>query len=66
MGYTMRTARYRYIEWQDWNTKEVIARELYDHHKDAHEMKNLATSPEYKLLIQSFSTQLKAGWRKAW
>ncbi len=31
MGYSMRTDRYRYIEWRDFGTGEVVDRELYDH-----------------------------------
>ncbi len=28
MGYAVRTDRYRYVEWHDWKTKEIVAREL--------------------------------------
>ncbi|MDP6044683.1 MAG: sulfatase, partial [Phycisphaerae bacterium] len=42
MGYTIRTDRYRYVEWRQWGTREVVARELYDHSSDAGEMVNLA------------------------
>lgn len=42
MGYAMRTKRYRYVEWQDWTTKNVIAQELYDHDVDPNESINIA------------------------
>lgn len=31
MGYTMRTDRYRFIEWRDFQSGEVMDAELYDH-----------------------------------
>lgn len=31
MGYSMRTDRYRFIEWRDFASGEVTDRELYDH-----------------------------------
>lgn len=42
MGYSVRTDRVRYTEWRDWKSREVIARELYDHTADPSETKNLA------------------------
>jgi len=46
MGYSVRTGDVRYTEWRDWNTGEVVTRELYDHSKDAAELKNQARKPE--------------------
>lgn len=46
MGYSVRTGHVRYTEWRDWNTGEVIARELYDHSNDPTELKNRAGEPE--------------------
>jgi len=31
MGYSMRTDQYRFVEWRDFSTGEIIERELYDH-----------------------------------
>ena len=31
MGYSIRGDRYRYNEWLDFKTGEIVARELYDH-----------------------------------
>ena len=42
MGYSMRTDRWRYTEWIDRRTKEVVDRELYDHDVDPGERVNLA------------------------
>ena len=48
MGYAIRTDRYRYVEWRDWETGEVEARELYDENEDPGETRNLLVrhSPE--------------------
>lgn len=42
MGYAVRTDRYRYVEWRDRATGEIMARELYDHEKDSPENVNIA------------------------
>lgn len=72
MGYTMRTARYRYTEWVDflgtpprpqWNKLEGV--ELYDHDIDPEENKNRANNPSYKLIVAGLSKMLHAGWRPA-
>jgi arylsulfatase A-like enzyme len=64
MGYSMRTDRYRYTEWQN-KTGKAIAAELYDHHTDPNEMTNLGNVPEQKALVSNLSAQLKAGWQAA-
>ena len=65
MGYAMRTDRYRYVEWRDWKTGEIVARELYDSAKDPGEMKNLAVRPEFQGVAEELSGILQAGWRAA-
>jgi arylsulfatase A-like enzyme len=65
MGYSMRTARYRYTEWQPRSGGDPIARELYDHQQDPQENLNLANRPEHKQRIRRLSGQLQAGWRAA-
>lgn len=65
MGYAMRNDRYRYVEWREWKTGTVEARELYDHQSDAEEMINLADQPSHADLIQKLGQQLNAGWKAA-
>jgi arylsulfatase A-like enzyme len=63
MGYSMRTDRYRYTEWQDKEGK-AVARELYDHQTDAAETKNVVESTD-AATVEALSSKLKAGWRAA-
>ncbi len=42
MGRSVRTNRYRYTEWRNFTTGEVVASELYDHQKDPLETVNVA------------------------
>ena len=65
MGYAIRTARYRYVEWRQWNTTKVVARELYDHRTDPKEMVNLAPRKEHRATVAELSKQLTAGWQAA-
>src|SRR3546814_845406 len=65
MGYSVRTDRYRYTEWQDFQTGEVQARELYDHQTDQMETKNLAGESKYNSTIDKLSDLLARGWKGA-
>ncbi len=65
MGYTIRTDRYRYVEWINWETKEKAAAELYDHNNDPMENKNIALLPGNDEILKEMSGRLKAGWRAA-
>lgn len=58
MGYAMRTDRYRYIEWQDRRTREVVARELYDHQSDRQENRNIADASDNTELVAALSGQM--------
>ncbi|MCK0160546.1 sulfatase [Allomuricauda sp. F6463D] len=67
MGYTVRTDRYRYVEWYIWEKEEkekgdLITRELYDHEIDPQENINIANNPENKDLIIQMSTELSKGF----
>jgi len=64
MGYAVRTDRYRYVEWQEWKTKKIIARELYDHQEDPNETHNVAATPDYKKDVARLSQTLHRGWRE--
>jgi arylsulfatase A-like enzyme len=64
MGYAMRTNRYRYVEWCDRRTGEVVATEVYDHDQDNQENVNLADHIDTALRC-TLSAQLHAGWKNA-
>ena len=65
MGYALRTDRYRYVEWRTCKTNDVVARELYDHALEPHEMQNIAGRPEHASLVRKLSEELRAGWQAA-
>jgi len=65
MGYSMKTDRFRYTEWQNRKTGKILARELYDHQNDPDENTNAADKPKYKKDITRLSKMLKAGWKAA-
>ena len=65
MGYSIRTDRYRYTEWQDVATKKPLAKELYDHETDAAETVNLAAKEDQAAVVKKLSEQLNAGWKQS-
>ncbi|MDR6782176.1 arylsulfatase A-like enzyme [Pedobacter africanus] len=65
MGYTMRTKRYRYVEWHDFKTGAVKAKELYDRQHDPDEFKNIADLPSNAGLVKQLGEQLNEGWQAA-
>jgi iduronate 2-sulfatase len=65
MGYTVRTQRYRYVEWQEWETKQVVARELYDLASDPHETRNIARDSTHNRTVKELARILSAGWSAA-
>jgi len=58
----MRTKRFRYSEWQDRQTGDAMARELYDHEKDPQEDVNVADELEYGPDIKRLSEMAEQGW----
>jgi arylsulfatase A-like enzyme len=60
MGYTIRTNEYRYVEWFDWETGDLAARELYDHRIDSQENENVVDLPEHAAAAGKLSRILKA------
>lgn len=59
MGYSMRTERYRIINWVDIrNPEKSLAIELYDHNKDPKENENLSQKSEYNELINNLLTRM--------
>ncbi|WP_316811836.1 sulfatase [Pedobacter heparinus] len=65
MGYTMRTDRYRYVEWRDFKTAEVKAIELYDHQADPAEINNIADVPANVTLVKELKQKFNDGWQQA-
>jgi iduronate 2-sulfatase len=65
MGWTMRTGRFRYIEWKKQKTGEVLARELYDHDIDPRENVNVGSDPSYAAAIKELEQMMNRGWKGA-
>lgn len=57
-GYTVRTERWRYIEWDD----DKKGSQLYDHDADPHEFVNLASEPKYAQTVQEMKSLVKKNW----
>ncbi len=65
MGWTIRTPRYRYVEWRRvWSRNlkynlsgEVLGRELYDYETDPHETRNWVNDKEYKEVLADLTRQ---------
>jgi arylsulfatase A-like enzyme len=55
-GYTLRTPRWRYTEWDEGRQ----GRELYDHETDPKELKNLADDAGHGLTVVELSEKLRA------
>ncbi len=59
-GYSVRTERWSYIEWDDGNK----GAQLYDHDADPHEFKNLIDDPRYTKVVQEMKGLVKQNWPK--
>lgn len=55
-GYSLRTPRWRYTEWNEGRN----GRELYDHDADPRELTNLAGRPELAKTVEELSEQVRA------
>ena len=64
MGYAMRTADYRFVEWRNFKTGKVTARELYDHRNDSAEKNNIADTADQQVLDQLTEQLLETHPRK--
>ncbi len=57
MGYTLRTATHRYVEWRELATGTVAAREFYDAAVDPNETVNHADNPRYRAEVAELGRQ---------
>ena len=57
MGYAIRSPDYRFVEWRDFATGTVTARELYDHRHDPSETADIADTAD-SALIDGLTAQL--------
>lgn len=55
-GYSLRTPKWRYTEWDE----SKRGSELYDHDTDPKELNNLAGSPDHKEIIEGLSKELRS------
>jgi len=66
MGYSLRSDRYRYIEWHHGDYRKskgyisgsIDAIEFYDYEKDPLETRNLANDPAYTEIIKKMKNEL--------
>jgi iduronate 2-sulfatase len=65
MGHSMRTDRYRYTEWRDRKSGNVLERELYDHRSNSKENVNIANIPSNAKLVERLAEKLREGWQAA-
>ncbi len=59
MGYSIRDPRFRLTEWHDLESKQVVARELYDYQEDPQESVNRADRPALKGQVTQMSALLQ-------
>ena len=60
MGWTLRTPRYRYVEWREGKLNDnqsvfgtkAVATELYDYEEDPLERENLASRASYAAVLK--------------
>ena len=62
MGYSMRTARYRYTEWSGLDSPYSTA-EIYDYKESPIELRNIANRPEHGPLVNGLAHMFREGWQ---
>ncbi len=58
MGYSLRIDRFRFTQWRDFNTQQIVAAELYDHQNDPEESTNLANDESHARTVESLGRKL--------
>lgn len=64
-GYSIATENYRYVEWYEISTGNLVAKELYDHTEDLNETSNAAEKHSYAARHFSRLLDRGQGWRDA-
>lgn len=60
MGWSIRTDRFRYTQWLDFDSGKRIADELYDHENDPNETINVAGDNKFQSTVGDHRARLKA------
>jgi iduronate 2-sulfatase len=61
MGYSLRSGNWRYTEWIERGSGEVVGRELYDHADGPAADRNLADDPQHAQTVRRLSALLDGG-----
>ncbi len=64
MGYTVRSDRFRFVEWYRWDgesdtRQEYLTSELYDHESDPLESVNVVNDPQYRSVVEEHQRALR-------
>ena len=59
MGYSIRTADYRYTQWIDHNSKAMISEELYELEKDPYQRVNIGSTSGFRDIVSDHRLLLK-------
>lgn len=65
MGYSVRTAEWRYTEWRNWDTGALEAVELYDHRSSQPELRNVAANPPDPAALEEAKRLLRSQFPSA-
>ena len=65
MQISVRTDRWRFNEWVDWQTTASSDIELYDYSQDPVEITNVAAEPGNKAIIENLRQIRQKGWKSA-
>ena len=59
MGYSMRTDRWRYTEWRDFESGKIVAREVYDHANDPRETVNVVGATDHADTVTGLAKRMQ-------